>query len=268
MFLKHTDFEKLRDFIFELTGIYLKDTKIILLSNRIRKRLHDLKLESFEEYIEYLFKNKEKELENFINVVTTNETYFFREEKHWNFLKEIIINEFNNNSCERTIKIWSSACSSGEEPYTALIILLENLKENIKVEIIGTDINTSILEKAKKAIYNEDRLQLVSKELKEKYFIKEADKYRLKTEYTKMVKFYRHNLLQPFLMKEFDIIICRNVLIYFNEESKNKVVENLTNSLKINGYLFLGHSENINESKFNLKFVKSAIYQKVKENGK
>lgn len=268
MFLKDSDFIKLRDYIYDLTGIYLRDTKNILLSNRIRKRLRELHLETFESYIEYLFNNRTKELQNFIDVVTTNETYFFREEKHWDFFKDVIIkNKIANN--DKSLKIWSAASSTGEEPYTAVIVCFENIPdiENWHIELWATDINETVLEKAAGGIYNTDRLRLVSEEMRKKYFNEERIdelKYVLKDEIKNKVKFLKHNLLNSFLYKEFDLIICRNVLIYFDNKSRDKVINNLIMSLKKNGYLFLGHSEGIIEKNYNLEFIKPSIFRRIK----
>lgn len=260
MIIKYSDFILLRKYIYKHTGIFLKDTKNILLTNRIAKRMRELKINSIPEYIKFLFENPKNELQNFIDAITTNETYFFREEKHWNYIINQVIPEKISNK-DKSIKIWSAACSTGEEAYTSLIILYENIPDihNWEITIYGTDINSEVIEKAKRAVFPENNLRLVSFDIKTKYFDKKSKYFYLKDKYKNIVQFYKHNLLKPLHSIKFDIIICRNLFIYFNLESKDKVISNILKSLKKDGCFFIGHSENFNEDKFNLEYVDTSV---------
>lgn len=262
MLIKHSDFILLRDFIYERAGIYLKDSKNVLLTNRLTKRMRELNILTIPDYIKYLFAHPKVEIQHFIDVVTTNETYFFREEKHWNFLTNVIIPK-KIQTKDKSLKIWSAASSTGEEAYTILLLLYENIPDifNWKIEIFATDINSKVIEKAKEAIFTANSLRLVPDNIKNKYFIEKNNNYYLKNIYKNKINFVKHNILEPFIQSEFDIIICRNVYIYFSVESKEKSINNLLKSLKRNGYFFIGHSENLDEAKFNLKYVDTAVLQ-------
>lgn len=223
-------------------GIKINDSKRNLMSNRMSKRIKELKLFSFVEYYNYLVKHFDIERQHFADAITTNETFFFRGLKHFSTLtKEILPNLQSDN-----IRVWSAACSSGEEAYSLAIALNERLpaSKRQEFEVFASDISSQVLKKANRGIYNSYSLRLVREQHLKRYFNHlRNDDYQVKPQLRKMVKLGNHNLLEPFPKGKLDIIFCRNVLIYFDRESKQRVLSQLMGALKPNGYLFVGESE-------------------------
>lgn len=252
--LTESEFEKFAKLIYEESGIFLKSIKITLLSNRLRKRLKALNLSSFTDYYNYIQKLKDRsvEIEALLDVVSTNETYFFRNERQFEALqKECLPDMVRKKQKEKKLKIWSAGCSTGEEPYTIGICISELLYNfrDWSVEIIATDIAASVLEFAKKGEYSGRRIDKVKPEFLKKYFISrsnpDAESYLIKDEIKKMVNFKMLNLFKDTYPENVDIIFCRNVMIYFDKEHQKKLLSGFYNSIAKNGYLFLGHSETI-----------------------
>jgi chemotaxis protein methyltransferase CheR len=260
--ISNEEFYFLRDFIYENCGIYFKLEKKYLIEDKILSRIEQLKLRNVTDYIYYLKYNENKDFE--INLlyefITINETSFFRNEPQFIVLKDEILKELLNNNKNNyginTLKIWSAGCSSGEEPYTLSIILNDffnnngnYLNDKYFFEILATDINQSVLNKAKRGIYNEYSLRNTDPKIIDRCFNKISDKeFEIKEIYRKCVKFKKINLSDEASLSElnyFDIIFCRNVLIYFDLESKKKVIHKFYEKLKPGGYLFLGHSESL-----------------------
>ncbi len=277
-FVKHImtdeDFNRLSSFVYGELGIKMPYPKKVMLQCRLQKRVTELRLSSFTEYIEYVFskEGQEEEMIRMIDLVTTNKTDFFREATHFDYLKDIVLPELTRSKYQRkTIRIWSAACSSGEEPYTLAIVLsdfLENYPE-IDFEIFGTDISFRILRKAALGIYSEDRITGIPVETKRKYFLRSKDTtektVRLIPEIRSKVSFQRMNLMDRNynVEKDFDIIFCRNVLIYFDRPSQQNVINKLASKLKPDGYFFLGHSESITNMKVPLRQIKPTIFRKI-----
>ncbi len=238
-------FNRFRDLIHHLTGIYLKETKVVLLSNRLRKRLKTLGLDSFEEYWEYL-KSHPEEKDKLIDVVTTNETHFFRNPEHFRTLANHVIPSLKEHYGNAVIRIWSAASSSGEEPYSIVITLLEE-HPDVTFYLLATDISEEMLESAKKGIYPEKRLREVPLGLKEKYFDKinngRETLFVVKDFVKRKVVFKKHNLLTPPPESGWHIVFCRNVLIYFDRETQKKVLNSIFYSMRKYSFLFLGHAE-------------------------
>lgn len=263
--ISDADFELFKKLIYETAGIYLQEVKKTLVTNRLRKRLSELNIDNFYKYYQ-LCKKDIKEKARCVEVLTTNETYFYREPKHWEFLENIFLKEveekFKNKNFKQ-IKIWSCACSTGEEPYTIAIILKEKLNNfnEWNIKILATDINEKVLETAKQGIYPFNRIEKSPKYFIQKYFKKEEDKYFIIDDIKKMAQFKKHNILEPLPFEKFDCIFCRNVLIYFDTASKKKVLMNLKSNLKPDGYLCLGHSEGIAFADTGYKFVRPAVYK-------
>ena len=267
-------FKKLKDMIYEISGIFFSDQKKYLLETRLSKRISVLNLSNFEDYYNYLKYSplKNAEIKELLNSVTTNETSFFRDmpqlEVFVDVLKHII--QSSGNNAIKNIRIWSAACSTGEEPYTVGILIKENFSSSgIKFEIVGTDISERVLESAKKGIYNGYTLRNASQAILGKYFEKTGDdEYKIKDEIKNMTVFGNVNLIDAREVKKFgffDIVLCRNVIIYFDVESKKKTIENIYESLKPGGYLFLGHSESLHSISSLLKLVglgKTPLYKK------
>jgi len=268
-------FVEIRDYIYDKSGMFFADHKKYLLENRIAKRAAELDLKNSEEYL-YLIKygtNKLEELSNLFDAITTNETYFFRNEPQLLAFRTLIIpylnDKLSNKSSERA-KIWSAGCSSGEEPYTLSIIFKEEAIRGKKVpyEILATDISREILDKAKKAIYGKYATRNLTSIQLMNYFTPEGMDHRVKDEIRRPVIHKLVNLSEAHafpLNIKFDVIFCRNVLIYFDIEAKKKVIRKFYDLLNPGGYLFIGHSESLHgiTDAFKLvHFEKALAYRK------
>ncbi|MBN1114976.1 MAG: protein-glutamate O-methyltransferase CheR [Oligoflexia bacterium] len=262
------EFNKIRDLMYEETGVFLRDTKRILVISRLRKRLEHFGMMTFSEYYSYVIKNTE-ELHQFINAITTNETFFFRNDKHFEFIKKNIIPEYISKNKMRNIKIWSAACSTGEEPYSIYIYLLENVPNpstwNFNIE--ASDINTEVLETARNGIYIPQRLRNTPENIEKKYFNRiqgERGSYsfELRREFRSKIKFRQHNLRQVYPVNNFDIVFLRNVLIYFDHKMKDLVINNMKKVIKPNGYLFLGHAEGMLGMDHTFEYIEPSVYRK------
>ncbi|HRU65116.1 MAG TPA: protein-glutamate O-methyltransferase CheR [Spirochaetota bacterium] len=252
--LTEEEFKKFAKLIYDESGIYMKDSKITLLSNRLRKRLAALSLNEFSDYYKYLEsltgEAKKKEYEELLDVVSTNETYFFRNERHFEALKDYCIPELVKIKKDKTLRIWSAACSTGEEPYTIAICIMESMKylQGWNIEIIATDIAPSVLEFAREGYYSGRRIEKVPPEYLKKYFTlvdKEKGLYRINDNLKKMVNFYYLNFFKNPFPKNLDIIFCRNVMIYFDKAHQRELIANFYQSIYEHGYLFIGHSETL-----------------------
>ena len=223
-------------------GIRISSQKKALMSNRLGRRVRELKLPSFKAYYDYLVNQFNAEIQHFTDAVTTNETYFFRGPRHFHTLAKRVLPELKGE----TVEVWSAASSTGEEPYSLAIALLERLPNasSRKIKVYASDINMSVLKKASEGIFGSYALRLVKPEHLQKYFSRlDEERYKITPTIRKMVHYGHHNLIQPFPKGKLDFIFCRNVLIYFDEKSKKIVFHNLINALKPGGYLFLGESE-------------------------
>ncbi len=256
----------LRDFIYSRTGIYFPEKKKYLIEGRLSKRLQIFKLGYFEDYVHLLKygQQKEDEFEFLCNIITINETSFFRNDAQIDAFQKKLAEEVikTNKACNnRTLRIWSAACSSGEEPYTLAMLYLEHLKPKypeLSIEIIGTDINTAVLDMACKAEYNQYSIRTTPKIYLSKYFDQSNGVYRLRQQVKDLVRFEYINLIDREKMRRmmhFDFIFCANVLIYFDEKAKIQVVGDLFNSLNRGGYLFIGFSEMLHRISTAFKLV-------------
>lgn len=244
-----------RKFIYDLCGIYFQDNKQYLLESRLQKRIKHLRLSSFEQYLQYLKTNpkREEEKTQLFEAITINETYFFRNQPQADALVSTVIQELIDKQpgISKKIRIWSAASSSGEEAYTAAMVINELILPkypNLRVEIVGTDLDYSIVETAKKGIYKEYSIRNTPPLYLKKYFTKVGNSYEIDDKIKRMVTFKTLNLYDDAglrMMGKFDVVTCANVLIYFDTQSKVKVVNNLYNSLNPNGYLFIGYSETL-----------------------
>jgi chemotaxis protein methyltransferase CheR len=265
--LVDNDFYLIRDYIYENCGIFFKLEKKYLIEDKIIARIEKLSLNGINEYIYYLKFHPDRAIESkyFYDLITINETSFFRNEPQLDaFEKEVLpeIVKNNKNNYSKTIKIWSAGCSSGEEPYTLSIILNKVLAAEINswnLEIVASDISDAILEKARIGAYNNYSLRNTDETIKKKYFDKiTVDSYRIKDQHRKIIRFSNINLFDErkvSLLSPFDIILCRNVLIYFDNNSKEKVINKFYELLKPGGYLFLGHSESLHGSSKAFKLI-------------
>lgn len=272
--LSMDDFKQVSAFIEEHYGIQLPTTKLKMVEARLQKRLKTLQINSFTAYFDHVFsENGYAEYKQMIDLITTNKTDFFREPAHFDFLTQEILPELlKQKNSDDPIRIWSSASSSGEEVYSTLITLEEYFLKIFKkhpYKILGTDLSEQVLKKAVTAVYDEDRIETLPLYLKKRYFQKNKNKdnalARIKPEFLKHVEFRRLNLLKAFVGVEqnYDIIFCRNVLIYFNRAVQETVITKLVAHLRPGGYLLIGHAESITNMKLPIVQVKPTMYKKI-----
>ena len=262
-------FAGFQSLIYKAAGISMSDGKKPLVSGRLAKRLRAHGMKSFDEYLDYITKGDgadNSEFQIFVDLLTTNETYFYREPQHFEFLKREILAKHDPS---KLLRVWSAASSSGEEAYTLAMIISDMLGLRANWEIIGTDISTTMIAAAQKAIYNEHRVRLVPNDMRYKYLLRGSDKYHgyvaVAPELKKHVRFEHYNLVESTPRKEmFDVIFCRNVLIYFDKNTKIKVLERLCAQLKSGSYLMTGHSESLHGMVPQLKSIKPSVYLKKK----
>ena len=269
------EFVLLKDFIYEKTGIYFGETKGYLLESRLANRLSELGLSSFEDYYFYLKyggPKTDQELTSLFDLVTTNETSFFRNPPQLDAFKVIVQkNYLNGTKPPGPLRIWSAGCSTGEEPYSLAILMIEMVAASgmpVPFTIYGTDISAKVLETARKAVFNNYSVRNTDKAILGKYFAEENGMYALKDAVKKYVTLDFLNLMDSHSYRKYrqiDVIFCRNVLIYFDEKGKKKVIENLYESLKPKGYLTIGHAESLHNISRGFKpliFPGTIAYQK------
>lgn len=270
--LSDSTFIRLRDSIYKMSGIYYNESKKYLLEARVLKRIKNIGLEDFESYLQLISSlNGREELKNLFDAITINETYFFRAEFQIDALEKQIIPELVRTKNDKVIRIWSAACSSGEEPYTIALVIYDRLRHkfpSVKFEIMGSDLSNEILKAAEHGLYKEYAIKIIPKEYLIKYFRREGDLFKLDDEIRKMVTFRNINLYDSYVISQldnFDVIFCANVLIYFDPESKEKVVSSLYSKLNDGGFLFIGSAESLHnvDQKFDLiHFTKAMAYRK------
>lgn len=245
--LSDREFDKFRQLIYEWAGIHMSEAKKALVAGRLLKRLRYYKLASYGEYLNMLL-NTENKLEKqiVIDLLTTNETYFFREPKHFEYLAQVIVPQRNVNE---KFRVWSAASSSGEEIYTIAMVLADGIK-NGNFEIMGSDINEEVLEKARQGVYPMERTKDIPPEYLKKYCLKgvrsQEGKFLINKELRSKTKFMKINLNASLPnIGSFDVVFLRNVMIYFNKETKKAIVERILTTIKPGGYLIVGHAESL-----------------------
>lgn len=257
----------------EITAFMKINYGIDLMKKRqlIESRMHSVLLKkgmgSFTDYFNLIKLKDQNEISILINKLTTNHTYFNREPKHFNFLRDVILPEHKNRNTERNIRIWSAGCSSGEEAYTAVMVMHDffNIeKSKWDYRILATDISTEVLNAAKTTVYGKENLKDIPPGWIKKYFIfKGNEQYVLSSEVLEQVIFKTYNLMDKFPYKNsFDLIFCRNVMIYFDQETKSNLINKFYDALKPGGYMFIGHSESIQHVHSNFNYIQPSIYQK------
>ncbi len=257
------DFRSLANLAYEYAGIALADSKRNLVYSRLSRRLRALGLGSFREYRAYLAET-DAELEQFINAISTNLTKFFREAHHFEHLRARVAVPFAANPSGRSLRIWSAGCSTGEEPYTIAVVLAREIRDIARhdVRILATDIDTSVLAKGLAGQYPLNSIDEVPKVYRE-YFHAAGDEVVMGDDVHALIKFARLNLMEswPFHGK-FDAIFCRNVMIYFDNPTKAKIVERFTRQLKPGGFLYIGHSESLIGAHHGLDLVGRTVYRR------
>lgn len=271
--LKEHEFKKLSQFIMTEYGIKMPFEKRVMLQSRLQKRLKALNIDNFKDYIDYLFSphGMSEEVIHMMDVVSTNKTDFFRESVHFDYMLTDALPYLTNEKGINNINIWSAGCSSGEEPYTLAITMSEFIEthKSINFNVFASDISTKVLKTAANAIYREERIENIPMVLKKKYFLKsknrEDKKVRVIQKLREKVKFARINLLDlsPVNHTEYQIIFCRNVLIYFDRPTQHKIISALCSNLIPGGFLFLGHSESISGMDLPLKPLIPTVFSKI-----
>jgi chemotaxis protein methyltransferase CheR len=265
--LQQSEFNKVRTMLHDYCGIYIQEGKEALVKARLLKRIRFLKLSSIRGYLDYMEHDASgAEFLNLVDVLTTNKTSFFRENQHFDFLRTEVLPKVQ----DRSLKWWSAGCSSGEEPITCAITWLEERKENARgsLKILATDISQQVLQTGKQGVYTADRFQGLPGFVVNRYFSKipgNPPAYQLKPDVRRMISYARLNLKESWPMNgPFHVIMCRNVMIYFNRETQQQLVSRFQQMLEPGGYLFLGHSEGLQGSNPNLRNIRPAVYQKIR----
>ncbi|GAW65818.1 chemotaxis protein CheR [Geoanaerobacter pelophilus] len=270
--LSARDFGRLSRFIYDTCGIKMPEVKKTMLEARLQKRLRALGMHSFTDYCDFLFSSEglEKELVQMLDMVTTNKTDFFREPDHFHYLSQTVLPDWVRRHPGATLSIWSAGCSSGEEPYTLAMVLSEFALQNpgFDFRILATDISTRVLEKARNAIYQESQVEPVPFEYKKKYLLRSKDRssgmVRIVPELREKVRFRRLNFMdEDFGMREqLDIIFCRNVIIYFDRPTQEKLLQRFHRNMKPGSFIFMGHSETLSGLDVPLVSVYPTVYRK------
>ena len=275
MDLSKRDFQQLSSFIYNNLGIKMPAGKSTMLTGRLSKRLRALSLSSFSEYCEFLFspQGQEEEMVHLINVITTNKTDFFREPSHFTYLTQTALPTLQNRqnfTGRNSLKIWSAGCSTGEEPYTLAMVLAEvqATQPGFKFDILATDISTRVLDIARRAVYPKGLIEPITPLFRKKYLLKGVNKknpqVRIVPELRQRVRFGRLNFMdEDFgLPDKVDVIFCRNVIIYFDKQTQEKLMVKFCRFLNNGGYLFLGHSESLHGYTTPLDQVAPTVYRK------
>jgi chemotaxis protein methyltransferase CheR len=272
--LSGKDFSRLSSFIYEQCGIKMPPAKKTMLEARLQKRLRALSFSSFSDYCEYLFSSEglRNELVMMVDLVTTNKTDFFREPDHFVYLVNSVLPEWmSKTGGRRPFNIWSAGCSTGEEPYTLSMVLSEASAsmDGFAYQIMATDISTRVLEKARKAVYDEDRIDPIPMQYRRKYLLRSKDRssplVRIVPELRSKVRFSRLNFMDgDFGFREqLDVIFCRNVIIYFDRKTQEQLLNKFHGHLRPGGWIFMGHSETLNGLDVPLVQVHPTVYRKL-----
>jgi chemotaxis protein methyltransferase CheR len=276
--ISNQEFQLIQQLVKEHTGISLGEHKRSLVASRLGKRLRALNLGSFRSYYDFLVGERgAEELENFVNAMTTNKTDFYRERVHFDFLEREIVPALKARAArtgERRVRIWSAGCSTGEEPYTIALTLCEGLGRLLTwdVRILASDIDTDVLAQAERGVYARERVTDIPPPLLHRYFLEgtgsNAGFVKAGRELRSLVTFRRINLLdEPWpIHTVFDCIFCRNVIIYFDKATQNRLMERFAEYLKEDGHLFLGHSESLYGVCDRLAFLRNTIYRRIAGN--
>ncbi len=260
--------------MYETAGINLHGGKKELVKARLGKILRHRDFSSFGEYYDHVINDTTgHEVTILLDAISTNLTYFFREPQHFNFLTGKALPEIKRRkltSGDKVIRFWSAGCSSGEEAYSIAITVHESLNgmQDWQVKILATDISTEVLARADAGIYEEKKLEGIPYELKRRYFQRGSNRwkgyFKAKKEFRKTITFLRLNFIEDFsFAKPFDLIFCRNVMIYFDNPVKEGIVGKFFRNLAIGGYLFIGHAESLNGLRHQFKYIQPSVYQKI-----
>lgn len=262
------EFARLRDFVLKNYGIDLSK-KRVLIQGRLTNVLHQNGFTNFSDYIDLVLNDKTGiEVQKMLNRLTTNLTFFMREPEHFRFIKETALPEFDKTSHSNEVRVWSAGCSSGEEPYTLAMTLLdyyEGKSRPKKPAILATDISQNVLGQALRGVYSTDKLSDLPDGWIKKYFDKlDNENYQVKQFVRDLITFRSFNLMDPFkFSRPFELIFCRNVMIYFEKQTKEELVKKFHTWMAPGGYFFVSHSENIGQNAAGLKMMRPSVFKKV-----
>jgi chemotaxis protein methyltransferase CheR len=264
-------FNWIKKLVMEKTGIALSDQKTDLVYGRLARRLRALNLNNFDHYCKLLKENTDDELSEFVNSITTNLTSFFREKHHFDFLSNTALKHLlKERKNEKRLRIWSAGCSTGEEPYSIAMTVMETIP-NIKdwdIKILATDIDTNVLNKASEGIYEKQRIEGIDKARVRKWFLEAKDTGRsemvkVSPKLRELITFKQLNLMNDWPMKgQFDVLFCRNVVIYFNKDTQRILFDRYANILKDDAFMFLGHSESLYKVTDRFSLLGNTIHRK------
>ncbi len=266
-------FQQFSRLVYELCGINLHEGKKALLQARLNKRLRLTGIGSYEEYFKFITSGRHTgEFVNFLDSISTNLTYFFRESPHFDFLDKVALPELIENKRKKRdsrVRIWSAGCSTGEEPYSLAMCVLAHLPDIARWDfrILATDISTRVLETANRGIYSEEKVSKVPPALRQAHFQKISGAngkpdFRIASHVKRIITFHRLNLKEHYSFKGlFDFIFCRNVMIYFDKKTQEEIVNRMAGFLALGGYLCIGHSESLTGLAHKLSYVRPAIYR-------
>lgn len=266
------DFHAFSELVHQKAGINLHEGKKELVRARLARRIREGSFNGFRDYFNFIISEKSgDELVQLLDSISTNLTHFFREPRHFNYMAQDILPRLSESGKKngKQLRIWSAGCSTGEEPYSIAMVVMENMPSTAgwDIKILATDLSTKVLATASGGMYYQDSLKDVSQSLLRRYFQKGRGKwegyYRVKPSIKKTIYFRRLNLIEPFpFSKPFDLIFCRNVMIYFNKETQADLVARFYDALAKDGHLFIGHSESLTGVSHNFKYVQPTIYRK------
>ncbi len=270
--ISDTEFQKFRDLVYQRAGINLHQGKKQLVQARLSKVLRQEGLHSFHDYYELVLNDKTgNKLVDLLDRISTNHTYFFREKDHLDYLSDTIIRNIlksGKGNGAQEIRLWSAGCSSGEEPYSIALKILEDggLPAGTKLKILATDLSTKVIEAASRGVYREDKLRNITPGMKRKYFQKGKGRsegfYRVIQPVRDLITFRKFNLMDQFpFRRKFDVIFCRNVMIYFDRETQQRMVNKFTQFIKPGGYFIVGHSESLSGITHKLQYIVPTIYR-------
>jgi len=263
------DFEALRKLVKQITGINLSDQKHELVYGRLARRLRVLQLQSFAQYREILAQDGGKEIAQFCNAITTNLTAFFREPHHFDYLRDQVLTPMVNSAATRRLRIWSAGCSTGEEPYSIAMTILETLPDLRRwdVRILATDLDSDVLERGRRGLYTEERLKNLTLQRRARFFRERRDRgglcYEVTPELQSLITFKQLNLMHPLPMRgPLDAIFCRNVVIYFDKETQRELFARVAQLQQPGNLLFLGHSESLFKVSEQYALIGKTVYRR------
>ena len=270
--LTNTDFEKISQLVYNQCGIHLSEGKRELVKARLGKRMRSGSFRSFRDYYHHVIEDASgEELVFLLDSISTNFTFFFREPKHFQYLQKEFLPEWTDPKKNRggKLRLWSAGCSSGEEPYSLAMSLLEAIgaRSHWEISILATDLSTKVLQAAEAGIFPKEKVQSIPPDQMKKYFLKGEDQWKdyvkVKDFVRQRIQFKRLNLMEPFSFQEsFDCIFCRNVMIYFDKKTQADLVGRFHVCLKRGGFLVIGHSESLTGIHHPFTYVKPTVYKK------